>query len=517
MSQNERALLFSSTRLYYAHGNSFSGDASSLTDSTDPFSILNLRPNHASRTRDTTSTTTNHNKNTTTVDMKEIKRAYRRMALIYHPDARTPSGATKEERQIANDDFARINEAYAFLMSRISKDKSLRIPVPDSSDTDAPRSTSTSTTTSTARTPKHTQTERKKKQQQQQHRKDRTSATNSSFYDSIHARHQSYSTGANGVNGYDINGNPRASTSASSSRRTQRTNANGNSQSQSHGQASSSSNTKRAGNNTGSHNSHSRVNSWWNPFSSDTHRAHDNHASPGSNSHTNHIPSPARSTPSSSHTKRADGHNGSIPSSPQTKRASGNGKSNRAKASLTFSKGEIVKITGGPYVGQRGTVRNMYPTMVKVAISASVDCFVDNGYVKHCTGSTSDNTFQGTCSSSTSSFNSNSISNHGYTDYGHDEFNVAFGYTTANSQNNNGDFQNPYGNYVEDMRAYNVNWKTFNSLHSTGELIKSLHIPLVDNSDYDSGSYSWTPSAGSAHKTDNIYPDRYSNVTYHGH
>lgn len=181
---NERARFFPSsstcTRLYYTHGDSFP----SLPDSTDPFVILNLHPHlqhggSSTRPRTVTtntntnmSTNTNTNTNTnyststaTTVDMKEIKRAYRRMALIYHPDARTTSNATKEERQIANDDFARINEAYAFLMSRISKDKPLRIPMPADTNANMPQTTqptARSTATSTARTPKHTQSERKK-------------------------------------------------------------------------------------------------------------------------------------------------------------------------------------------------------------------------------------------------------------------------------------------------------------------------------------------------------------------
>jgi len=494
--------------------------------------------------------------------MKEIKRAYRRMALIYHPDARTTSNATKEERQIANDDFARINEAYAFLMSRISKDKPLRIPMPADTNANMPQTTqptARSTATSTARTPKHTQSERKKKQWQQQQHKSRTSATNSSFYDSVHAHRQSYSSnnsvngvnGVHGVHGYDINGNPRTSGSASSSssRRTKRASGNGHgngnngsprshnnnrsqtSTSTSTSSSSSSSNTKRANNNARSHTK--RDPAKWNPFSSNTHRAHGSNASSGS--HTNHSPDRASSTPSSPHTKRTNGHNCSTPSSPHTKRTNGNvngnvngngngngnvnntSNSNRAKTTSTFSKGEIVEITGGSYVGRSGTVRNVYPTMVKVAISASVDCFVDNEYVKRCTaGSSSESTARGPHSSS-----SHSNGNAAY-DYGHDEFNVAFGFTTANYSNNDsgGDFQNPYGNYVEDVRTYNVNRETVKSMHSTGELIKSSHsplpLPLIDNSDYDSGSYSWTPSAGSAHKTENIYLGRNSSMTYHG-
>ncbi len=47
---------------------------------------------------------------------KEIKRAYRNLACSYHPDARITSASTKDEKKNANDDFARINAAYAELL-----------------------------------------------------------------------------------------------------------------------------------------------------------------------------------------------------------------------------------------------------------------------------------------------------------------------------------------------------------------------------------------------------------------
>mmetsp|Transcript_2613 Transcript_2613/g.3842 ORF Transcript_2613/g.3842 Transcript_2613/m.3842 type:complete len:934 (+) Transcript_2613:72-2873(+) len=56
------------------------------------------------------------------VTKSEIKRAYRQAALMYHPDVRTTSQSSKEEREQANDDFARINAAYAFLTGK-STDK----------------------------------------------------------------------------------------------------------------------------------------------------------------------------------------------------------------------------------------------------------------------------------------------------------------------------------------------------------------------------------------------------------
>ena len=40
------------------------------------------------------------------------------MALKYHPDVRCNSQSTNEERQLANDDFSRINAAYAFLSGK---------------------------------------------------------------------------------------------------------------------------------------------------------------------------------------------------------------------------------------------------------------------------------------------------------------------------------------------------------------------------------------------------------------
>lgn len=70
---------------------------SPLPNSSDPYIILNLSPN---------------------ASKKEIKIAYRQAALRYHPDARTNVSSTAEEREDANDDFARINAAYAFLTGK---------------------------------------------------------------------------------------------------------------------------------------------------------------------------------------------------------------------------------------------------------------------------------------------------------------------------------------------------------------------------------------------------------------
>jgi hypothetical protein len=50
-----------------------------------------------------------------TTDKKEIKRAYRKRAMQYHPDVITTPESTKKEREEASKDFARINAAYEML------------------------------------------------------------------------------------------------------------------------------------------------------------------------------------------------------------------------------------------------------------------------------------------------------------------------------------------------------------------------------------------------------------------
>ena len=74
-----------STRLNYAQ--------TTLPDSSDPYVLLDLDPS--------------------AVDLKTIKKAYRKMALKYHPDARSAV-----DREIANEEFARVNAAYAFLIGK---------------------------------------------------------------------------------------------------------------------------------------------------------------------------------------------------------------------------------------------------------------------------------------------------------------------------------------------------------------------------------------------------------------
>ncbi|KAL7464909.1 hypothetical protein ACHAXS_005240 [Conticribra weissflogii] len=52
---------------------------------------------------------------TPTADLKEIKRAYRKRAMQYHPDVVINADSTPEEREKASRDFARINAAYEML------------------------------------------------------------------------------------------------------------------------------------------------------------------------------------------------------------------------------------------------------------------------------------------------------------------------------------------------------------------------------------------------------------------
>jgi len=71
-----------------------------LPDTSDPYLLLGLT--------------------TPTADKQQIKRAYKRMALQYHPDVRLTPDSTPEDKKIANDNFARINAAYAFLSGKSS-------------------------------------------------------------------------------------------------------------------------------------------------------------------------------------------------------------------------------------------------------------------------------------------------------------------------------------------------------------------------------------------------------------
>jgi hypothetical protein len=67
--------------------------------SKDPFEILDLKA-------------------TPDLDKKQIKRAYKRLALKYHPDVITNQSSTEEEKRKASDNFAKINWAYETLMGK---------------------------------------------------------------------------------------------------------------------------------------------------------------------------------------------------------------------------------------------------------------------------------------------------------------------------------------------------------------------------------------------------------------
>ena len=68
-------------------------------NSNDPFEILDLKA-------------------TPNLDKQQIKRAYKRLALKYHPDVVINSSSTAEEKQQAGEIFAKINWAYATLSGK---------------------------------------------------------------------------------------------------------------------------------------------------------------------------------------------------------------------------------------------------------------------------------------------------------------------------------------------------------------------------------------------------------------
>ena len=68
-----------------------------LPTSDDPFLLLGLDPSNP------------------TTDKREIKRAYRKRAMQYHPDVLLDQDSTEAEREEASKNFARINAAYEML------------------------------------------------------------------------------------------------------------------------------------------------------------------------------------------------------------------------------------------------------------------------------------------------------------------------------------------------------------------------------------------------------------------
>lgn len=72
------------------------------------------------------------------LDKKEIKRAYKRMAVKYHPDVVTNQSSTPAEKRKASDIFAKINWAYATLSGKNQDEKG------SSSSSSSTKSSSTS-------------------------------------------------------------------------------------------------------------------------------------------------------------------------------------------------------------------------------------------------------------------------------------------------------------------------------------------------------------------------------------
>ena len=95
----------SPTALRYANDpHSASDAASTLPDTTDPFVLLGLDASSGMMS--------------SSPDQSTLKAAYRRMTRRHHPDAVLTNSSTPEERRAANDNFARINEAYQTLLTR---------------------------------------------------------------------------------------------------------------------------------------------------------------------------------------------------------------------------------------------------------------------------------------------------------------------------------------------------------------------------------------------------------------
>ena len=81
--------------------------ASPLPPTNDPYVLLGLSTREGSRLSGS---------GAAPYDEKEVKRAFRRMTKLYHPDAVTTKDSTEDERKKANDDFARINAAYQAIL-----------------------------------------------------------------------------------------------------------------------------------------------------------------------------------------------------------------------------------------------------------------------------------------------------------------------------------------------------------------------------------------------------------------
>ena len=61
-------------------------------------------------------------------DAKTIKRAYKRLAIQFHPDMTTNKDSTADEKRMASDRFAKINWAYETAMGKNSDRKRIVVP-----------------------------------------------------------------------------------------------------------------------------------------------------------------------------------------------------------------------------------------------------------------------------------------------------------------------------------------------------------------------------------------------------
>jgi|AntRauTorckE5430_2_1112549.scaffolds.fasta_scaffold00193_13 curved DNA-binding protein CbpA len=500
-------------------------------------------------------------------DIKEIKRAYRRMALKYHPDAITSSGATEEERQIANDDFARINAAYAFLSGK-STDKPIYNTNKNSNKQQqrypsTPGANPNPTGTTTTRTGVNSNSNNN-------NQRPRTS----SHHQRTASHHQRVNVNMRDVTGFDINGNPR-STSASNQKADTST----------HTKAKPKKNPFTSPH---SANVNERANAQKHDFySSARARARDlknNAASPSKpRSPTTRTRAHARSQSRARTTNAAATSNpkwGRATSSTPASAFSSNSDPNRfhvkthkrkhihvnhatSKNNLGFARGNLVKIIGGSYSHRTGTITNMYPTMVKVAISPTMDVLVENKYVHHITeeeleATSDDRASDGTSgsvhdirdsSSWTSSWKTTQSSspNPPSADSLVDTTGTYSAGSTASHHGGSGSYSNAYsrahghghghgdqhdlnkGNWVEDIRGSNDHATNVNdNVNRNGNVNSNDSSTLSENNaaDYSSshgnhkhdiGSYSWTPSAETAPKKEDIYCAQNDEVQVNAH
>lgn len=651
----------------YIHSSSSSSQlnyaSSSLPDTSDPLIILNLE--HLNSNQSNSNSNHLKSKSKSDIPLSEIKKAYRRMALKYHPDARTGTDATDEERQMANDDFAKINAAYAFLTGK-SKDK---LPITESEKRNKTVSRSKVNTSTSRRNTVNVGVRVNVNVDHGNHGDNdsyndngsgrstsASAARTSSHHQRTASHHQRVQVNMRDhVQGFDINGNPRTvSTAGSATSNTSnpssnsrssnnasspfgnagpRVNVNVNNNASStndnvhvHAKAATDSQQRarareRARTNAASFNTNSNASSTsatkHDFYSSARVRARNMDTTTGTGTHArthartsasaaasgaNKQKTHARvqwSSTGASNTVRNTGSSAGVAADvndyvhvkvqpPRTKTRSSKSHSNasyNANANAApFNRGENVKIVGGSYSGRWGQITSLYPTMVKVAISATMDVLVERKFVRHCTvedmtdvgananakegvGVTDDSsnsndkgysagtrTNRSNPTAKSSSFTTPSVDGGGVTD----DFNsndVGYSARTRTSRSNptarssssgttstsagtgaacrSGSYSNAYSTTRASTSAKNWNW--VDDVRGSGST-KSIPSPKQDHttatgtvpssvftarqraaaatsrktykssySDDNSGSYSWSPSFGTAQKKENIY------------